>query len=75
MEQKFHINLMKLRGLMVEKGYTITSLAHKSGLAYGSLSRMLNGHFQPGYHFMTMIYLALDMTERQFLDIFFVRDD
>jgi len=75
MEQKIHINLMKLRGLIVERGFNITRLARSCGIAYGSMSRMLNGHFEPGYHFICMLIQALKMSQQEIMDVFFVHDD
>ncbi len=67
------VNRPKIRGLMAEKGYTITTLAQATGLSRDGLSRFLRGH-SPGYRMMKSIAKELGLTSEEAGRIFFDHD-
>lgn len=67
------VNRPRLRGLIAEKGFNLTSLAKKTGHSRDTLSRILRGK-TPSYRIMKDLALALEMNEEQARTIFFDMD-
>ena len=67
------VNRPRLRGLIAEKGYNLTSLAKKTGHSRDTLGNILRGK-TPSYRVMRDLALALEMNEEQAREIFFDMD-
>ena len=64
------VNRPKLRGLIAEKGYNLTTLARACGHSRDCLSLVMRGK-SPSYRVMKDLADALDMTPEQAGTIFF----
>ena len=67
------INRPKLRGLIAEKGYNLTTLSEATGITRIALSNIMHGH-TPNYKSMKSIARALEMTPELAGHIFFGAD-
>jgi transcriptional regulator with XRE-family HTH domain len=67
------VNRPKLRGLIAEKGFNMTTLAAKAGVTRDSISNLMRGH-APSYRLMKSLARALDMSPEQAGHIFFNDD-
>lgn len=65
------VNRSKLRGLIAEKGYNLTTLARKCGHSRDCLSLLMRGKISPSYRVMKDVADALEMTSEQAGLIFF----
>ena len=71
MHNVYRINPLKLRGLIAEKGYNITTFSDRIGITYNSICRILSGRFAPRYQTICDIASALEMTQDQIMEVFF----
>ena len=56
------MNVLRLKEVIKEKGYSVTSLAEKMGMQQVSLSRIINGN--PKFETLLKIAMALDVDAR-----------
>lgn len=67
------VNRAKLRGLIAERGFTLTSLGAQTGHSRDTISNVLKGK-TPSYRIMKDLAAALQMTPEQAGRIFFDAD-
>lgn len=60
-----------LKGLILKKFYTISAFADNVGWKRNKASRIINGLQEPTIPDIVTIADALDLSEREFFDIFF----
>lgn len=62
-----------LKGLILQKFYTISAFADSVGWSRNKASRIINGLQEPSIPDIVAICEALDLTEKEFFDIFFIQ--
>lgn len=67
------VNRSKLRGLIAENGYNMTTLSRATGLSVETIKKLMHGG-SPNYRTMKSIAQALNMTPKQAGCIFFGND-
>lgn len=63
----------KLKGLILQKFYTISAFADSVGWKRNKASRIINGLQEPSIPDIVAIAGALNLSEQEFFDIFFSR--
>lgn len=65
-------NSLKLKGRIIEKGYTITTLSKEIGISYTSLSYKINNKREFNQREITSICNLLDIKDSERSSYFFV---
>lgn len=65
-------NSLKLKGRIIEKGYTITTLSKEIGISYTSLSYKINNKREFNQREITFICNVLDIKDSERSSYFFV---
>lgn len=70
--QKYVVDTITLRKLMVEKGFnTISALAKEANISRNTLGKILDGSARPSADVMDKLSVALDMTPETSGRVFF----
>lgn len=68
---EFGINVNLLKSKMALKGYNRNELADELGISPTSVTNLTKGRHNPSFELMNKLYVVLDLTPDEAVDIFF----